>query len=453
MSLPGARVMLRTRTFSGCLVGGAELGALDDRPQHDPHLVFGEGRADAAPDAAAEGDPGVGVGLGLEEALGPEALGLGEEVLAVVQGGDRRQDEGAAGELVAGDRERAGQLAGDVDDHRSRAQRLLDRRLEVVVLAGGDRAAQAVEHRPVPQQALDRPGEPGRGRLVAGAENRDQLVAELGVAHRAAVLVAGGEQQREHVVEDALPRLGDLGPAQGDLLVDEGVHRRAGAEEFPPGAEPAEVPLQDREGDHGVDAAAELLDQALEAEQALLVVDAEDRAHDHRQGDPLGVGAEGEGLADRPALHLAQGDLAHQLAVGLDPLAVEGRQQQFALAHVRGLVEGQHRARPERRLEDRRVGLSGVHLGGRPGEDLFDQLGGGDVDEPAEVREADREDVAVAALEVGEEVERVARVAHRLQGRRHPRSRGKPGECSLSRHARRRSCERRRGGRDRRGGP
>ena len=51
-------------------VGGAELGPLEDRAQDDLHLVFGEGGADAAPDAAAEGDPGVVVRLAVEEALG-----------------------------------------------------------------------------------------------------------------------------------------------------------------------------------------------------------------------------------------------------------------------------------------------------------------------------------------------------------------------------------------------
>src|SRR6188472_3789677 len=71
-------------------VGSAEVGAPDDLAQDDPHLIFGKGSADAAPHAAAEGDPGVVVGLALEEALGAELLGLGEEVLAVVQGGDRR---------------------------------------------------------------------------------------------------------------------------------------------------------------------------------------------------------------------------------------------------------------------------------------------------------------------------------------------------------------------------
>ena len=130
-----------------------------------------------------------------------------------------------------------------------------------------------------------------------------------------------------------------------------------------------------------------------------LVVDAEDRPHDHRQGDPLGVGAEREGLADRPALHLPKGDLADQLAVGGDPLAVEGRQEQFALLHVRPVVEGEHRVRAERRLQHRRVRLAGVHLGGRAGEDLFDEVRPGDVDEAAEEGEADGEDVAVATLQ------------------------------------------------------
>ena len=116
---------------------------------------------------------------------------LGEEVLAVVERGDRGQDEGAGRQLIAPELDRRGQLAGDVDDHRPRPQRLLDRRVEVLVLAGRQRLAQPLQHPRGAQQPLDRPGEPGRGRLVARAEHGDQLVAQLLVAHRAAVLVAG----------------------------------------------------------------------------------------------------------------------------------------------------------------------------------------------------------------------------------------------------------------------
>ena len=50
------------------------------------------------------------------------------------------------------------------------------------------------------RQALDRPGKRVGGRLVAGDQQRHQLVAQLLVAHRAAVLVGGLQQQRHDVV-------------------------------------------------------------------------------------------------------------------------------------------------------------------------------------------------------------------------------------------------------------
>ncbi len=160
--------------------------------------------------------------------------------------------------------------------------------------------------------------------------------------------------------------------------------------------------------------AGEVVDQPLEAVQPLLVVDAEDGAHDHRQGDPLGVGAQRERLADRPALHLPPGHLDDQLAVALDPLAVEGRQQQLALAHVRLVVEGEDRVRPQRRLQHRRVRLAGVEDRRRAGEDLFDEVRAGDVDDPAEEGEADAEDVPEAPLPRSQEPEWVTGVADRL---------------------------------------
>jgi len=74
-------------------------------------------------------------------------------------------------------------------------------------------------------QALERPGQPGGGGLVAGREQGHQLVAELDVGHRTAVLVPRREQQRQHV----LARLGLA--ARGDLGVDQLVHGRQGAPE------------------------------------------------------------------------------------------------------------------------------------------------------------------------------------------------------------------------------
>ena len=70
-------------------------------------------------------------------------------------------------------------------------------------------------------------------------------------------------------------------------------------------------------------------------------------------------GSSSKRLAARPALDLALGHLAHELAVALHPLAVERRQHQLALAHVRALVEQQHRVVADQRQQDH-VALAGV---------------------------------------------------------------------------------------------
>jgi hypothetical protein len=336
-----------------------------------------------------------------------------------LEGGDRRQDELARRKVVAADSRRRLQLAGDVDDHRSRPQRLFDGGGQVVLLADGERAAQLRQHVRVADQALDRPGEARRGRLVPGSEHGDELVAQFPVAHRGARLVAGVEQQREDVV--ALLVTG-LGPSQPDLFVDEPVEGGPRALEAVPGTERPEVAAQHREGGDDSDPLGEVVDQPLETAEPRLVVDAEDGPHDHRQGDPLGVRPQRERLADRPALHLPPRRLDDQRAVALDPLAVEGRQQQLALAHVRLVVEGEDAVRPRRRLQHRRVRLAGVEDRRRASEDLFHQIGPGDVDDPPEEGEVDAEDVPVAALLLREEPEWVAQVAGGLDegGRARP---------------------------------
>ena len=131
--------------------------------------------------------------------------------------------------------------------------------------------------------------------------------------------------------------------------------------------------------------------------------------------------------------HLTPGDLDDQLAVALHPLAVEWRQQQLALAHVRPVVEGQHRVRAERRLEHGRVRLAGVEDGGVAGEQRFDEVGLGDVDDAPEVGEADGVDVPKAALIVGEEAERVARVMQQLHDAGGARARGRAAVALPSR--------------------
>ena len=49
-------------------------------------------------------------------------------------------------------------------------------------------------------EPLECPGKRGGGGLVSRADDCDQLVAKLLVAHGAAVVVLGGQEEREHVV-------------------------------------------------------------------------------------------------------------------------------------------------------------------------------------------------------------------------------------------------------------
>ena len=84
--------------------------------------------------------------------------------------------------------------------HRAQPQRLLAHRVEIVLVARGHLVAQALQLLGVAHEPLDRPGERGRGGLMAGHQQGHQLVAQLLVAHRLAVLVAGLDQQREDVL-------------------------------------------------------------------------------------------------------------------------------------------------------------------------------------------------------------------------------------------------------------
>ena len=67
-----------------------------DCPEHDSRLGHRESGADAASRSSAEGDPGVGAGTGVEEALGPEGERIGVELGTPVHERDVRDDHRAA---------------------------------------------------------------------------------------------------------------------------------------------------------------------------------------------------------------------------------------------------------------------------------------------------------------------------------------------------------------------
>jgi hypothetical protein len=133
------------------------------------------------------------------------------------------------------------------------------------------------------------------------------------------------------------------------------------------------------------------------------LVDTEHRAHDHLEGHRLHARPELERLPVRPAVDLALRDLAHNLAVALHALPVEGRQEQLALAHVRSLVEQQYRVVAEDRLQHH-VGLAGMEHARVAREHLPHVVGVGDHHPAALLGDAQRERVSVAlaaALEEG----------------------------------------------------
>ena len=84
--------------------------------------------------------------------------------------------------------------------HRVQPHRLLEHRLQPAVVArGGGLAGPGAAGSRVAAQLVERPGQRGRGRLVAGEQQGDQLVAELGVGERVAASVGHADQPGQHV--------------------------------------------------------------------------------------------------------------------------------------------------------------------------------------------------------------------------------------------------------------
>ena len=137
--------------------------------------------------------------------------------------------------------------------------------------------------------------------------------------------------------------------------------------------------------------------------EAVAGVEPEDRPQDDLERQRLEAAVERGGLVQRPALHLAFGNLLHQAREPQHLLAVEGGQHQLALLEVCSLVQEDHGVRADDRLEDHGA-LAGVQDVGRGLEELLQLLRVGEHDEGRRPDQADRESLAVAraaALEEG----------------------------------------------------
>ena len=161
-----------------------------------------QGGAEAAADAAAEGDPLVGAGLAAEPALGAEVEGVGVEVLAVVDEEDAHRDRGVGRDAVARRAARGRSTRRPIIGITGR-ERIVSTIVASTCSSAPSPARTALAQRlvggGVADQALPGPGQRVGGRLVAGEDEGEQLVAQFFVVQRLALLGPRLQQQREDV--------------------------------------------------------------------------------------------------------------------------------------------------------------------------------------------------------------------------------------------------------------
>ena len=248
---------------------------------------------------------------------------------------------------------------------------------------------------------------------MAGDEQRHELVAQLAVGHRLPVLVARGEQHREHVV-------GRL--ARAPALVDEREDQLVGAlahvDEARPRRERPEAAAERRQQRQRRGAEVE---QLLERDAQLVELrpggEPEHRAQDDLERQRLRALVQREPLVRAPGGDLALGDVLHHADERAHALAVEGGQHQLALRQVLAAVEQQHRARADDRLEHLRA-LAGVQDAGGRREHLAQLVGLREEDPLALGRShVDREAVAVAGPAALHERDRARHPAEHVERR------------------------------------
>ena len=238
-----------------------------------------------------------------------------------------------------------GEAAQHQRDHGAETQGLLNDRVEIGVISCVHLVAEPAQHSGMPRQRLERPRERGGARLVPGHEQRHQLVAQLLVGHRAAVVVARLEEEREHVV--ALLEVGCVA-ARADLLEDQVVGRLERPPQCAPLRDAARAEQRELRHPPWVGRPGKTAPKGVpEPLQPLRLRHSEDAPHDHLERDRLHRRPRRHRLAGRPALDLACGDLRHRLLVAAHAPAVERRQHQLALRHVGVVVEQQHRVAAE----------------------------------------------------------------------------------------------------------
>ena len=195
-----------------------------------------------------------------------------------------------------------------------------------------------LEHRGRAREPLERPGERGRGRLVAGDEQRHQLVAQLRVGQR----VRRPRRARRAAARRCRRASAPSGSARraADLLVEQLVGLGArGAIAAPRAARPGAA-AGERERQHPASGWRSCRAGAAAARRARSrrrsVLDAEDRAQDHLERDRLHARQHGERRVRRGQPRCGARRPRPSSRRSAHPLAVERRQHQAPLAQVLG---------------------------------------------------------------------------------------------------------------------
>ncbi len=255
------------------------------------------------------------------------------------------------------------------------------------------------------------------GRVVAGEQQRHDLVADLAVGEGGAMLVGGVHEQREHVLAARA-----AGAPAGDLRADQAGERALGFL--------LTIPGRERSAEHaqGVVAGVEgqgLLEQGGGVDRArggAVGIQAEQRAHGDAQGQPARPGVEVDGLAgNEGAVQRGGGLLDHRVERGEDALAVEGGEHDLAGGAVKVAV-GREQAVAGEADQVAEVGGAPEEVGGVGDGDVVVGLGP-EREHGVGVEEPEREDGPEAL--VGLEQQRQGVVGEALGAGK--RGRGFPG--------------------------
>ena len=261
------------------------------------------------------------------------------------------------GQVPARERDRLDQVARRDRERGPDAQHLLDHRLEVRGIA----LAQPRVHAGMAGEPLEGPCQRGRRGVVARHQQRHELVAEVAVARRVAVLVALLEQHGEHGV------VAGIGAAAGYDLEQQRVEALHPQPEAAPRAARAEIALHERHREHprhrahGVERAVDRLSQLR---RLAVAADAEDDPEDRLEREPLHALERHHPAA--PTAQLLVRQLRDQRLERAHPLAVERRLDQPALTDVLVAVEQRDRVISRERPEELPALAGGRHGGIQP---------------------------------------------------------------------------------------